>query len=293
MACVELCEEHALQVILNHRIEPSSPVGHYSVLVRLGAEDVFLHDPQFGPSRHLSRNSLLKLWCAEPGSSDIAGCVLVAFANTPPRATTCPVCNTTSPLAVRCPTCLSPIPLHPAAVLGCVAGSCQMRTWERVFCPQCDQGISDLTGLQSRAAEGTAGENHSLLLAQYSRMYLNEFRAIQNDMTQGYAVRSVTDFRELFEKIKERLEGVQARLRAEFLARTGLGAPPQKKLATAPAAESVRLATQVPPSPSPEAQKPIGEEILDQEQIQKVIQRLLRDHHGPAGSAQPSYRFPR
>ncbi len=284
---LELCGQNDLRAILNHRIDATSPVGHYSVFVRLAAEELFLHDPQFGPDRRLSRSELLTLWRSERGSSDVAGCVLVAFANTPAQVKTCPVCKTASPSAIRCPSCQNTIQLHPAAVLGCVAGTCPMRAWEQLFCPQCDKGISDLTGQQTHTVEHLAGETQTMLVAQYSRRYKNEVMAIYSELLQRYAGRALPDLGELVGTMKERLGGVNAKLRAEYQARIGPGVDAQGEPATAPAATGSKgISTEIPAPPAPADSKAIGDEILDQEQIQTVIRRLLQDHRDSSPSSE-------
>ncbi len=57
-----LCREPGVRAILNHRLQPDSPAGHYSVLVDLDDKNVVLHDPFLGPSRRLSHAELLDLW---------------------------------------------------------------------------------------------------------------------------------------------------------------------------------------------------------------------------------------
>ncbi len=38
------------RVVLNHRLDAASALGHYTVLVKLDREGVVLHDPHFGPA---------------------------------------------------------------------------------------------------------------------------------------------------------------------------------------------------------------------------------------------------
>src|SRR5262249_22919834 len=123
-----------------------SSAGHYSVLVDLADDYVILHDPQLGPDRRVLLYDLLKLWQPRFAGGEITGNVLVAFANTAPTASSCATCGTVIPESIRCPGCQARIPLHPAAVLGCVQSDCSARTWELIFCPTCDAGLLDTSG---------------------------------------------------------------------------------------------------------------------------------------------------
>jgi len=143
---LELSLAQGIRVILNHRPTPKSQAGHYSVLVGLDGEDVVLHDPHFGPLRHLTRDEMLELWRSDLGRSEIAGWVLVAFTNAPASALVCELCVTNTRESVPCVNCERSIPLHPGAVLGCVSATCRARTWERIHCPYCDMGLHDVTG---------------------------------------------------------------------------------------------------------------------------------------------------
>ncbi len=131
-----------VRVILNHRLQADSPLGHYSVLVGIDDREVTLHDPQFGPNRRLERDELLDLWRPTPGPCEIVGQILVAIA--PPEEDTapCEFCGTTLPRSVPCPACQAAIPLQPTAPLGCVQETCPARTWRHLFCPYCDHTLS-------------------------------------------------------------------------------------------------------------------------------------------------------
>jgi hypothetical protein len=133
-----------VRVILNHRLATDSPAGHYSVLVRIDDREVILHDPQFGPDRCLPRAELLDLWQPNGSPVEITGRVLVAIATVEKASAACVLCGSEVPLSVLCPACRSALPLRPAAALGCVQNACPMRTWQRLFCPYCDYGLSEV-----------------------------------------------------------------------------------------------------------------------------------------------------
>ena len=53
LQALRLCCEAGVRTILNHRLTHDSPQGHYTVLVDVDLRDVVLHDPLYGPSRHV------------------------------------------------------------------------------------------------------------------------------------------------------------------------------------------------------------------------------------------------
>jgi hypothetical protein len=126
-----------IRVILNHRLGPDLPTGHYSVLVDVGQRDVTLHDPYSGPSRRITHGELMQLW--EPGAnSEIAGETLIAISAREETPAACEICQTPIPATVACPQCGRPVWLRPATGIGCVGEACVVRRWLSVCCPSCD-----------------------------------------------------------------------------------------------------------------------------------------------------------
>src|SRR5262249_37774312 len=126
------CRDSGIRVILNHRLKPDVPSGHFTVLVDLDADRVVLHDPYFGPSRRVAQVELLELWRPRYVNAEIAGIVLIGIAAEPPASPPCSVCGAGIPASVNCPACSKPVPLQPAALLGCVGAGCPARTWNYV-----------------------------------------------------------------------------------------------------------------------------------------------------------------
>jgi hypothetical protein len=126
--------------ILNHRASAAGCGGHFTVLVAVEEAAVVVHDPLAGPARRLARDEFLALW--RPSPPEVAGHIFIALARGPSPAA-CPRCGTACP-AAACPWCRTTFALPPA-VLGCVADGCGERTWERVFCPRCDGGLTSVT----------------------------------------------------------------------------------------------------------------------------------------------------
>ena len=135
---LRLCRDSGIRAILNHRVQPDSTAGHYSVLVDIDASQVVLHDPLFGPARRLSHAELSQLWLPTPNSA-IAGNVLIAIAPiADEQASSCEYCHTPMPLNVGCPRCSQPVGFQPGIVMGCVREGCIARMWNWVCCPACD-----------------------------------------------------------------------------------------------------------------------------------------------------------
>jgi len=130
--------------ILNHRLRPDSPLGHYSVLVGVDDDAVILHDPEKGPNRRLPHDDLLRLWQPTLNGSEIASHVLVAIGERESDPAVCPACLTEIPAAIPCPACGANIPLRPVAPLGCADRSCTSRLWAHVFCPYCDRRLGEV-----------------------------------------------------------------------------------------------------------------------------------------------------
>lgn len=141
---LERCAAVGARVIVNHRLDKESTFGHYSVLLDIDEEQLFLHDPKEGPHRRLGREEFLELWRPNRPSSEITGGVLVALTDRPESFAGCSVCGLTLPESIICPNCDEPIVLQPAAVLGCRDNSCPERTWQCLFCPKCDMAVRRL-----------------------------------------------------------------------------------------------------------------------------------------------------
>jgi Peptidase C39 family len=132
------CREAGIRTILNHRLNMTSPDGHYSVLVDVGEKTVTVHDPLQGPSRTITHEELLQLLRPLAPNSEIAGNVLIGIALDPEPVPACEFCHTAMPASWDCPRCGKPVILNPAAMLGCVRDGCIARMWNYVACPSCD-----------------------------------------------------------------------------------------------------------------------------------------------------------
>jgi hypothetical protein len=135
---LRLCCDLGVRAILNHRLGPELPTGHYTVLVDIDDKQVVLHDPFYGPSRPLSHAELLDLWQPNFPGSEIVGYILIAVAPLSSVVSVCDLCRTPIPASVECPRCKNPVNLQPGPLLRCVTRSCIARTWNYICCPSCD-----------------------------------------------------------------------------------------------------------------------------------------------------------
>ena len=129
------------RVILNHRLNPQSHLGHYSVLLRFDGRQIKIHDPHRGPKRVLPWSEFAELWAQPGGKSEIVGGVLVAIGRVSTEQDACSYCGQKLPSQWTCPRCSKSIPAGPAGVLGCTAEGCRQCLWKRQFCPHCDWAI--------------------------------------------------------------------------------------------------------------------------------------------------------
>ena len=151
------CQANGIRAILNHRLKIDSPAGHYSVLVGVDANGVTVHDPFEGPHRAISHGELLELWQPRYENSEIVGNMLIGIAYQPPQMEKCSACSIPMPREVPCPKCGSQVPLAPAALLGCLGGSCIRRNWRHLCCPNCDFTWSFAAEAPSPAPEARDG----------------------------------------------------------------------------------------------------------------------------------------
>lgn len=149
-AVVQMCDirpalrrrrEGSLISILNHRLNPRSRQGHFSVLVGHTDRHIVFHDPFHGPSRLVAPPDLDQMWRWDVGNREVSGNVLVALSRKPIAPIPCQECHELLPESTACTLCGQDIPLHAAAALGCGNPACDARAWRRLFCPYCDRDI--------------------------------------------------------------------------------------------------------------------------------------------------------
>lgn len=134
------CIDSSLLVIVNHRPNRSSSLGHFSVVSAIADDYLFLHDPNDGPDRVVPQSRFLEMWSRESYQSQIAGQALVAIGE---RSTSddwkCRRCAADIRPTIECSSCRTIYAPEPFAAIGCMRLSCTERTWLRIFCPDCDR----------------------------------------------------------------------------------------------------------------------------------------------------------
>src|SRR5208282_5491983 len=138
LQALKLCRDSRIRAVLNHRLKNDATTGHYSVLVDIDERNVVLHDPLYGPSRHLPHAELLALWQRRFCGSEIMGNVLIGISAHLPDQAECQLCHTPIPASVKCPQCDKPVYLQPAPLLGCMNSAWAGRMWNYLCCPACD-----------------------------------------------------------------------------------------------------------------------------------------------------------
>jgi hypothetical protein len=142
LQALRLCQESGVRAILNHRLSPDTPAGHYTVLVSIDDSAVTLDDPYHGPARRVPHADLLELWQPRFPNSEVMGHLLIGMAAEPSPAAACWLCHVALPVAVTCPHCKQPVALQPNSFLGCIDTACIARMWNYVCCPTCDCGFT-------------------------------------------------------------------------------------------------------------------------------------------------------
>lgn len=172
LQALRLCRDSGARVILNQRPTAESSGGHYSVMVDIDDQEIVLHDPFYGPSRHLPVAELLDLWRPAPMNSEIAGFVLIAIAAEVPTPAPCWLCHAPVPGAAICPRCKQAVALQPSAALGCINSVCVARMWNYICCPYCDLGFTFGTESPTReAAPATPSASAEPAPQDFTRMF--------------------------------------------------------------------------------------------------------------------------
>ncbi len=126
------------RVILNHRLDLGSNLGHFSVLLGFDGHLITLHDPHHGPGRVLPWAEFADLWNPSEEPSEIVGRVLVAVGRRPASTRICQTCGKPLPDLWTCRRCGGRISTGPPGALGCSAPGCGDSLWARLYCPHCD-----------------------------------------------------------------------------------------------------------------------------------------------------------
>jgi hypothetical protein len=143
---IDNCLNADVRVIVNCRLGLSSRLGHYLVVVGWDRECAVVHDPAVGPNRRISAAAFTLLWLVRPPEAETPGGLLLAVGRDAGEGTKiCDLCNSPCRGRATCPRCRTRFSLEPWGALHCATRDCPRRNWRRVFCPECDAGIEELT----------------------------------------------------------------------------------------------------------------------------------------------------
>lgn len=206
------CHEHGIPAILNHRLNPKSHQGHFSVFLGKFDDNVVIHDPFRGPACLFKPEQFRDLWTWNIGSPEITGNVLVALAPEAMPAQPCPECGETMPDVRQCVACGQQIPLAVAGALGCGNPDCSRRTWRRIFCPFCDQQHRRLVGAEPEAPPGS--KSLVCTITDFVKEIVNMAKAVTIDPAQRESLEEASAYldeagQELEEGIREQVDGLK------------------------------------------------------------------------------------
>ena len=159
---LRVCRDLGIRAIMNHRLMPDSPAGHYTVFVDIDDTHVTLHDPYFGPARRIEHDVLRDLWQPRLPESEIVGNFLIGFTAEPKDVPPCKTCGASLARSVQCPRCKSRVPLQPIGIVGCLNNACSARLWNYVCCHSCDLTWSFTVDSPRAAAAVAAPESTAL-----------------------------------------------------------------------------------------------------------------------------------
>lgn len=127
------------QVIMNHRLNSDTGLGHFTVALSIDEENVFFHDPEKGPNKRKSINQIQHLFKPQFSPCEITGNILVAITQQKQITNKCRKCGNSIPASIICPNCKLEVPIISISEIGCFKQSCvSSRIWQIIFCPFCD-----------------------------------------------------------------------------------------------------------------------------------------------------------
>lgn len=159
LQALRLCRDSGIRAILNHRLKPDLPTGHYTVLLDIDDKHAIVYDPFFDSSRCLAHAELLELWQPLVSGSEIVGNVLIGVAVEPTSLPACQVCGAAIEPVVECPRCKKAVSLQPSVLIGCMSEACIARMWNYLCCPSCDYTWTFSMSIPSAAASASNAFN--------------------------------------------------------------------------------------------------------------------------------------
>ncbi len=143
---IKFCSKYSINCILGHRQFIGSKFAHFTVLVYVKDEAVFIHDPELGSKKGRNREvlfgELLDLFKSDISQGDyIAENLIIVITNKKANINKCNSCDENFPKIINCPNCNKLIPLSPSLIFGCFNPSCLENNIKNLYCPFCDAGL--------------------------------------------------------------------------------------------------------------------------------------------------------
>jgi len=139
---LKLCQKHSVRVILGHRINNKSKLGHFTVFRELVDDSVIVNDPELGSKdgkgRKLETSELLDLM---DGEGEVAGNSCIVITNNLLNIKHCGVCDSEIPLFFNCRRCDYKLSLEPTLFIGCINYNCSQSLVNAIYCLNCNFNI--------------------------------------------------------------------------------------------------------------------------------------------------------
>jgi len=140
---LKFCHKHSVRVILGHRLNISSKLGHFTVFRKIVGNSVSVNDPDLGSKhgkgREIEFSELLELMDGKGDEVAMNSCTIVTKKTL--NIECCDVCKSIIPLVAKCRHCNSTLSLEPSLFLGCLDFNCSQALVNVIFCPHCNFAI--------------------------------------------------------------------------------------------------------------------------------------------------------
>jgi len=139
---LKFCQKHSVPVILGHRLNIDSKIGHFTVFIKIVGNLVSVNDPDKdskpGKGRKIKFSELLELM---DGKGEVARNSCTIVTKKPLNIGHCGVCDSEIPLFKVCRHCNSELSLEPSLFIGCLDFNCSQALVNVIFCPHCNSPI--------------------------------------------------------------------------------------------------------------------------------------------------------
>ena len=142
ISAIRMIIDSGSQVVMNHRLNSETGIGHFTVALSIDEENVFFHDPEKGPNKRKSINQIKHLFMPQFSPCEITGNIVIAITQNKQTPVKCHNCGNPIQALRKCPNCKIEVPIIPISEIGCFEQSCKSsRLWETIICPFCDMPL--------------------------------------------------------------------------------------------------------------------------------------------------------